>query len=534
MADNLGFKMALRFVRSRRKAGLTRFISFASTCGIAIGVFAAIIGLSVMNGFEYELENRVLSIIPSAQLNSSLSSFENAAEIERLLLEDKGIVATSQAIEQKAIISANRAFAPLVIAGIDPVRESKVIDIARFINIGLECMDRSRFPELKDGCALPEALSDKGQLSPVLSADSADSASAVSASAVRASAGGASEGSSTGRAAADADAAGVDGAGSQAFDDAAVNEIAQRRAAAAGSEAYGDTLGSGRFLTAMPDADEQRLPRMIIGAGIARKLGVGPGDVVAVVTLDNSDNGADASVSRTLKNPDKHKVLVAGIIHIGGQMDSSVALMNFADLKEMTGLAGPNSIHIKTVDYQQTNTIVFNATNGRIRESAFLVTWMGSQGKLYHDIQMVRQIMYIAMFLVLAVACFNIVSNLLLMVAEKRREIAILLTMGMKPRHIVRTFSIMGMLSGGQGALIGFIPGLLLSLVLTPFTQSFRDWFGFDLLNQDVYFINFIPCQLSVWDAAFVLASSVLMSLAASLYPALRASRVKPAQELNL
>nr|WP_281503526.1 FtsX-like permease family protein [Anaerobiospirillum sp. NML120449] len=120
------------------------------------------------------------------------------------------------------------------------------------------------------------------------------------------------------------------------------------------------------------------------------------------------------------------------------------------------------------------------------------------------------------------------------MVAEKRREIAILLTMGMKPRHIVRTFSIMGMLSGGQGALIGFIPGLLLSLVLTPFTQSFRDWFGFDLLNQDVYFINFIPCQLSVWDAAFVLASSVLMSLAASLYPALRASRVKPAQELNL
>ena len=521
MADNLGFKMALRFVRSRRKAGLTRFISFASTCGIAIGVFAAIIGLSVMNGFEYELENRVLSIIPSAQLNSSRSSFENAAEIEGLLLEDKGIVATSQAIEQKAIISANRAFAPLVIAGIDPVRESKVIDIARFINIGLECLDRNRFPELKDSCALPVAPGDEGLLATALSAEGADSAAA---------------GGATGQAAADAaaDAAGGDSAGSQALDDAAVNEIAQQRAAAAGSEAYGDTLGSGRFLTAMPDAEEQRLPRMIIGAGIARKLGAGPGDVVAVVTLDNSDTGADASVSRTLKNPDKHKVLIAGIIHIGGQMDSSVALMNFADLKEMTGLAGPNSIHIKTVDYQQTNTIVFNATNGRIRESAFLVTWMGSQGKLYHDIQMVRQIMYIAMFLVLAVACFNIVSNLLLMVAEKRREIAILLTMGMKPRHIVRTFSIMGMLSGGQGALIGFIPGLLLSLVLTPFTQSFRDWFGFDLLNQDVYFINFIPCQLSVWDAAFVLASSVLMSLAASLYPALRASRVKPAQELNL
>ena len=127
MTNSLVLKLALRFVRSRRKGALTRFISFAATCGIAIGVFAAIVGLSAMNGFEYELENRVLSIIPSAQLNSSRSSFNDSLDIERTLRQSPHILATAPAIEQRAILSANRAFAPLMIAGIDPDKERKVI-----------------------------------------------------------------------------------------------------------------------------------------------------------------------------------------------------------------------------------------------------------------------------------------------------------------------------------------------------------------------------------------------------------------------
>ena len=95
MTNSLVLKLALRFVRSRRKGALTRFISFAATCGIAIGVFAAIVGLSAMNGFEYELENRVLSIIPSAQLNSSRSSFNDSLDIERTLRQSPHILATA-------------------------------------------------------------------------------------------------------------------------------------------------------------------------------------------------------------------------------------------------------------------------------------------------------------------------------------------------------------------------------------------------------------------------------------------------------
>ena len=114
MTNSLVLKLALRFVRSRRKGALTRFISFAATCGIAIGVFAAIVGLSAMNGFEYELENR--------------------------LRQSPHILATAPAIEQRAILSANRAFAPLMIAGIDPDKERKVIEIQRFVSTDLECL----------------------------------------------------------------------------------------------------------------------------------------------------------------------------------------------------------------------------------------------------------------------------------------------------------------------------------------------------------------------------------------------------------
>lgn len=442
--------MALRFVRSRRKGGLTRFISFASTCGIAIGVFAAIVGLSVMNGFEYELQNRVLSLIPSAQLNSSNPYFKNGKDIENILLEDKRIIATAQVVEQKSIISANKAFAPLVIAGVSPDKERKVIDIERFTNIDLDCLSHKLYPNFQGKCLL-----------------------------------------------------------NFKFD--------KTRSPNNASDYY------------------TNIPRIIIGSGIAKKLKVTVGDEVTIVTLDNNNETNNSSIiTKSLKNPEKHKALVIGLVHIGGQLDSSIALMDFKALRTIANLEGANSIHIKTDSFIDTNKIVFKATNGKIKESAYLQTWMNSQGKLYHDIQMVRQIMYIAMFLVLAVSCFNIVSNLLLMVGEKRREIAILLTMGMKPRQVVRTFSLMGLISGAYGAIIGLVMGVAFSLVLTPVTKSFKDWFGFDLLNEEVYFINFIPCNLAISDVIFVLFSSLLMSFLAALYPAMRASKVKPAQELNL
>lgn len=472
MINWLDLKLALRFVRSRRKGALTRFISFASTCGIAIGVFAAIVGFSAMNGFEYELGNRVLSIIPSAQLNSSNGFFNDSLAIERTLHRSMHIVATAPAIEQRAILSAHSAFAPLVIAGIDPDKERRVIAIQRFVNTDLATLAPESSDEKESGDEIEEsdysndAVSYKNVWNEEIDDEEAD----------------------------------------ESDDNEAVDEMQA----------------------------EAVLPRIVIGSGIAKKLQVEVGDTVELVMLNNKESASSKELSQSLRSPARHKLLVVGIIHIGGQLDTTVALMHYEVLKEMTQMLGPNTIHIKTDDLQNTHDIVYQAVAKHLTEDAYLVTWMSSQGKLYHDIQMIRQIMFVAMFLVLAVACFNIVSNLLMLVGEKRREIAILLTMGMKPKDVVRTFSLMGVLSGGYGALIGLIAGVIFSLLLTPVTSSFHDYFGFDLLNEDVYFINFIPCRLELLDVCLVLAVSLLMSWGASLYPAWRAARIKAAQELNL
>lgn len=492
MADNLGMMLSLRFVRSRRKGALTRFISFASTCGIAVGVFAAIVGFSAMNGFKSELENRVLSVIPSARLTASDSHFKDVEGIESVLKQYKRIQSTAPAAEVRAILSANRAFAPLLITGIDPQAEKEVVEIQRFINVDMNCLKRDEFKSIAGHCSVntPKAATTQDTTLAKVNR-SAETNTQTNDS-----------------------------------NTAKVSDVDNETSIAAAGDSASEQVNSAY----------DKMPRIIIGSNIAKKLGVGEGDVVTMMVMSNVQQQYDdlKDFESSLKAPNRNKALVIGVIHLGGQLDGSLALMELDELVTISKLEGPNAIHIRTSVLKDTNRIIYDATYGKISENAMLSTWINSQGKLYHDIQMVRQIMFIAMFLVLAVACFNIVSNLMMMTSEKRREIAILLTMGMPRSQIVRTFSLMGIITGFYGTLFGLIPGILLSLSLRPITSSWKEWFGFDLLNEDVYFINFIPSELSFIDVLIVALASLLMSWLAAIYPAMRASRVQPAQELNL
>ncbi len=485
MADNLGMMLSLRFVRSRRKGALTRFISFASTCGIAVGVFAAIVGFSAMNGFESELENRVLSVIPSARLTASDSHFKDVEGIESVLKQDKRIQSTAPAAEVRAILSANRAFAPLLITGIDPQAEKEVVEIQRFINVDMNCLNHDEFKTIAGHCSVNTPKADTIQDTTLAKVNR-----------------------------------------SAETNTAKVSDVDTKTSIAAAGDSASEQVNSAY----------DKMPRIIIGSSIAKKLGVGAGDVVTMMVMSNVQQQHDdfKDFESSLKAPNRNKALVIGVIHLGGQLDGSLALMDLDELLTISKLECPNAIHIRTSVLKDTNRIIYDATYGKISENAMLSTWINSQGKLYHDIQMVRQIMFIAMFLVLAVACFNIVSNLMMMTSEKRREIAILLTMGMPRSQIVRTFSLMGIITGLYGTLFGLIPGILLSLSLRSITSSWKEWFGFDLLNEDVYFINFIPSDLSFIDVLIVALASLLMSWLAAIYPAMRASRVQPAQELNL
>lgn len=412
--SNHGFKIALRFLRSKRYGALARFMSIASTAGIAAGVCALIIGLSAMNGFEYELHNRVLSLIPAATIETRESCFENLDEELTALTQTPGIVAAAPTVSLEGVFSKNQNFAPSAIVGIDPILERQVVDLERFMSVKVD------------------VLNDHSDIYP-----------------------------------------------------------------------------------------------LIIGNGILKKLNLHVGDMVDLTTIDKSshDNPLSRPASATFK--------IVGVIKTGGQLDSAIAFTHIDKAVELAALKAPNSIHIKVENMLRVNDPLFVAVP-KLKEDVSVSTWMQSQGKLYNDIQLIRNIMYLAMILVMAVACFNIISNLIMSVSEKSREIAILLTMGMRKGKIVQIFTLMGVLSGLRGTVIGLVLGCTLAALITPITTHFEQFFGFELLNENIYFISFIPSKLALIDVIAVTVCSLLMSTLAAIYPAFKASRIDPAQELSL
>lgn len=407
-------KIAMRFLRSKRYGALARFMSMASTTGIAAGVCALIIGLSAMNGFEYELHNRVLSLIPAATLNSQEDEFSHLEDDLQTLVQTPGIIAAAPTVTLEGVFSKNQSFAPSALIGIDPKLEKNVVNLERFMSCSVDKLN----------------------------------------------------------------------------------------------------------------IDDDNFP-LIIGNGILKKLNLHIGDLVDLITIDKSSN------ENPLSRPANATFKIVGVIKTGGQIDSTLAFTHIDKAVSLASLKAPNSIHIKTQNMLNVDES-FNLALPKLKDLVTTSTWMKSQGKLYNDIQLIRNIMYLAMILVMAVACFNIISNLIMSVSEKSREIAILLTMGMPRANIIKIFTLMGVLSALRGTIIGLVLGCSLAFFITPITSNFEKYFGFELLNENIYFINFIPSSLSLIDVLLVTICSLVMSLLAALYPAFKASRIDPASELSI
>lgn len=387
----------------------------ASTTGIGVGVCALIIGLSAMNGFEYELNNRVLSLIPGAEVSSyDKTGFYNLEGEVKALEKAPNIKAVSPAVSLNGAFSFGANFAPAMVIGIDPVNEKKVISLERFMDCNTDILNHA-----------------------------------------------------------------------------------------------------------------EAEPLVIIGHGIAKKLNIKKGDELNLSAIDTKTNsdGLGSMVVKTFK--------VAGFFKTGGQIDNNFAFINIKEAVALSALRAPNTIHVKVSNMLEAREII-NTAIATLPEPCDGTTWIDSQGKLYSDINMIRQIMYLAMILVISVACFNIVSNLVMAVSEKRHEIAILMTMGAKKVLIIKSFTLMGVLSAIKGCIYGGVAGSLLSLCIPYVTSHFKDWFGIELLNEDIYFINFVPSRLMISDVLIVVGCAVVMSFIASIYPAIKASKIDPAQELNL
>ena len=166
-------------------------------------------------------------------------------------------------------------------------------------------------------------------------------------------------------------------------------------------------------------------------------------------------------------------------------------------------------------------------------QAVYMSDWTRTQGHLYNDIQLVRVVVYIALTLVIAVACFNIVSSLVMAVREKQQAIAILKTMGATDTLIAQAFILQGAINGFIGTFVGVALGVLVAPNLSRIVGTIESALGVEVLSGDIYFIDFLPSQL-LWSDVVVTASvALLLSVLATLYPARKAANLKPASALN-
>ncbi|HFI6940435.1 TPA: lipoprotein-releasing ABC transporter permease subunit LolE [Escherichia coli] len=412
MAMPLSLLIGLRFSRGRRRGGMVSLISVISTIGIALGVAVLIVGLSAMNGFERELNNRILAVVPHGEIEAVNQQWTNWQEALDNVQKVPGIAAAAPYINFTGLVESGANLRAIQVKGVNPQQEQHLSALPSFVQ--------------------------------------------------------------------------------------------------------GDAWRNFK-------AGEQQI---IIGKGVADALKVKQGDWVSIM-IPNSNP------EHKLMQPKRVRLHIAGILQLSGQLDHSFAMIPLADAQQYLDMGSSVSgIALKMTDVFNANKLVRDA--GEVTNSyVYIKSWIGTYGYMYRDIQMIRAIMYLAMVLVIGVACFNIVSTLVMAVKDKSGDIAVLRTLGAKDGLIRAIFVWYGLLAGLFGSLCGVIIGVVVSLQLTPIIEWIEKLIGHQFLSSDIYFIDFLPSELHWLDVFYVLVTALLLSLLASWYPARRASNIDPARVLS-
>ena len=413
---NTPFFISWRYQRSKHKNRLVSLISFFSSMGIALGVAVLIIGLSAMNGFERELNQRILAVVPHAEI-SSVSGQSNAPidhwqHLAAKLRQNPQITGVSPFISFTALLENGAKLKVVQIKGVETALQDQVSSLGRFV----------------------------------------------------------------------------------------LNQGWQNFAQNGG---------------------------LVLGSGIARDLDVQEGDWVSL--LISQQKGTE-----NLTQPLRERIQVTGILRLDGQLDHSYALMPLAQAQQLMDYQAEqvSGVELKTADPFNIQTLDYSMLQD-YPQMLYLQNWIGKFGYMYRDIQLIRTVMYIAMVLVIGVACFNIVSTLIMAVKDKAGDIAIMRTLGANNGFIKRIFIWYGLQAGMKGCLIGIVLGVILALNLTALIQGLEGVIGRKLLSDGIYFVDFLPTELHWQDVLLVLLSALLLSLFASLYPANRAAKLQPAQVLS-
>lgn len=405
----LSWELAYRFRKSTSHSGFLSFIAASSTIGIVLGCAVLIAALSMMNGFQGALQDKLLKVVPHIQYQKVDGSFQNWQQIARIAEQDAAVTQVRPVIRQTVMVQSGNAFKGVALQGIEPTADN--------------------------------------------------------------------------------------GAISEFIDSKALQQLGKK-----------------------PNS-------IVLGEGLAKDIGVTVGDRLTVLVAERSNKAFQAPTRRTLN--------VVGLFRFGGEIDHQNAYVDLSTARGLIGLdSGVTGIQLSVADVFAADEVAQRVGN-QLPELVYVQHWMRTHGHLYRDIELVRTVIYLVLILVMAVACFNIVSTLVLTVTKKQPQIAMLKTMGLGDRQIILCFIWQGLQNGLWGTFWGILSGIGLSLVLPDMVWWLEQAFSLQLLSDDIYFVSEIPSQIRWQDVTLVATVAVVMSLLATFYPAWRATKVQPAQALH-
>lgn len=269
------------------------------------------------------------------------------------------------------------------------------------------------------------------------------------------------------------------------------------------------------------------LDDVILGKQIVKQLDIKLGDNVTLLIPQISQKG------QSLLAPKRITLSLAGVIEMGGPLDNSAAFIHINKAQQALGYDNTqvSGLRLRVDDVFSAHQIALHVGQ-TIDDYVYISSWLRTQGSLYQDIQMVRTIVYIVVFLIIAVASFNIVSSLVMEVREKQSNIAILKTMGAKDSTILATFVMQGLTQAFVGVLLGSMIGVILAINISELFTWLSLLFGANPL-EGVYFIEFLPSKLIWQDIVITIIVTFVLATIATIYPAWQATRVDPAKVLG-
>ena len=405
--------IGLRYLRARRRNGFISFISLMSVLGIALGVAALIVVLSVMNGFQQEIRGRMLSVVSHLEIGSYDGQIAGWQPLQAQLRQQPHVVAAAPYVNAQGLLSSRGNVRGALIRGVDPAAEQTVV------SLGKEML-RGKLADLEAG-------------------------------------------------------------------------------------SY----------------------RIVLGVELARQLGVEVGDKVTLITPQG--NVTPAGMMPRLK-----QFTVAGVFKAGMfEYDSSLAMISLRDAQVLFRLGQDVSgIRLK-LDDAMLAPQVKAALQPQLAANQVATDWTDMNANYFRAVQIEKRMMFIILTLIVAVAAFNLVSTLVMVVTDKQADIAILRTLGASPASIMKIFIIQGSVAGVLGTLAGVAGGLLLAHNLGLVLSTVERMVGAKLLSSDVYMIDYLPTDIQLGDVSTIGLISLTLALLATLYPSWRAARVRPAEALR-